>query len=266
MVPTFPLGVNLAAIPMHLTAFRHLAGLVPPLPANASNMGLMGPIRDQKRRSTCVGFSSCAVREAYEAHKNGGAPSTVLSPQYVYYECKQKDGEPAVRGTYLKVAFQSLEDDGVCLESDWSYVEAQPTPEGGSNKPPGADAKAGLHKILKFAALPPTSVLEVKAQIARGFCVAISIQVFLSWYGSDVTTSTGAITLPFPNEHALRAGHAVCVVGYRADAHAPGGGVFVFRNSWGEDWGKHSPDGPGYGTLPFAYLSAYGKEAYCIEE
>jgi hypothetical protein len=265
VVPRFPLGVNLAAIPMHLTAFRHFAGLLPAPPANATNIALMGPIRNQKHRSTCVGFSSCAVREAYEAQKNGGA-SPVLSPQYVYFECKQKDGEPSIPGTYLKVAFESLKDDGVCRDSEWPYPGDPQTPEGGGPKPMVADADAELHKVLKFAALPPTSILEIKAQIARGNCVAVSFQAFLSWVGSAVTLSTGAITLPFPHEQALPSGHAVCVVGYRTDASAPGGGVFVIRNSWGPAWGKNSPDGSGYGTLPFAYLTAYGKEAYCIEE
>ena len=269
LIQKFPLGVNLAAIPLHPTPFRHMAALLPAPPPNASNMGLMGPIRSQAKRSTCVAFSSCAVREAYAARKNGRAPSAVLSPQYVYYKCKNADGDPTSSGTYLKVAFQSLVDDGVCRETEWLYVDAQPTPpktEDGAPMEAGADAGAAFNKILKSAALEPTSVLEVKAQIARGFCVAISIECFASWLGSAVTTSTGAITLPFPAEHATRAGHAVCVVGYRADAHAPGGGVFVFRNSWGDKWGPLSPDGAGYGTLPFAYLTAHGKEAYCIEE
>jgi C1A family cysteine protease len=261
----FPLGVDLAAIPVHPTAFRHMAGLLPSPPASADLRHLLGPVRDQKDRATCVGFATCAVREAYAAHETGSAPSPMLSPQYVYYECKQRDDKPSARGTYLKVAFESLEEDGVARESEWPYVETQPTPEGGSNKPSGADADAALHKIAKGAALPPKSVLELKAQIARSSCVAITIKVFPSWYGSDETISTGAITLPFPKEKPYPMGHALCVVGYRDDAHAPGGGVFVVRNSWGPKWGAHAPDGQGHGTLPFAYLAAYGKEAYCID-
>src|SRR5207249_11867871 len=57
---------------------------------------------------------------------------------------------------------------------------------------------------------------------------------------------------------------AMCIIGYGFDSAFLGGGYFVVRNSWGTDWARLSPFGPGHGTLPFSYVGHYGWEAYTI--
>jgi C1A family cysteine protease len=115
-------------------------------------------------------------------------------------------------------------------------------------------------------ALPPTSVPHLKAELARGRCVAFSVPVFDSWYRNNPGVErSGDIMMPFPGERG-DGGHAMCIVGYRDDAaeEAIGGGRFLLRNSWGSTWGTENPNGPGYGTIPYAYLTQYGKEAYSV--
>jgi hypothetical protein len=66
-------------------------------------------------------------------------------------------------------------------------------------------------------------------------------------------------------------GHAITLVGYRdnskepEDSHRPGGGYFIFRNSWGQDW---APQGParGYGYLPYDYVRRFCQEAAVIDD
>jgi hypothetical protein len=266
--PEFPLGVNLRAIPVQPEAFDYLAAAGAPPPASVDNRALFGPVRNQDPRYTCVGFSSCAVLEAAAVRAGGVGPAaswTALSPQYLYWDCKDHDGEPSARGTYLGIAFELLKADGVCTEATWPYDSAPKPgqPEGDGPPPPGATAEADNHRIIDYVSIAPTSVLEVQTQLAKGFCVAVSIPVFESWYGSAEVRRTGAIVLPFPGEQPV-SGHAVCLAGYRTDTARPGGGEFVLRNSWGPSWGEASPDGPGYGTLPFAFLAAYGREAYSV--
>jgi hypothetical protein len=53
----------------------------------------------------------------------------------------------------------------------------------------------------------------------------------------------------------LEDGHSVPLVGYRRDTAFPGGGYFVFRNSWGQGWGDN-----GYGYMPFAYVLNYAND------
>jgi hypothetical protein len=52
----------------------------------------------------------------------------------------------------------------------------------------------------------------------------------------------------------VRGGHAICIVGYRAD------GRFIVRNSWGTAWGDE-----GFGYLHPGYIkSAFFDESYGV--
>jgi len=53
-------------------------------------------------------------------------------------------------------------------------------------------------------------------------------------------------------------GHAVALVGYQKGPAFPGGGYFIFRNSWGKDWGDR-----GYGFMPFDYVLKYANDLFC---
>jgi hypothetical protein len=55
-------------------------------------------------------------------------------------------------------------------------------------------------------------------------------------------------------------GHAVVLVGYGRGPNYPGGGYFIFRNSWGEAWGDQ-----GYGYMPFDYILKYANDL-CVME
>ena len=55
-------------------------------------------------------------------------------------------------------------------------------------------------------------------------------------------------------------GHAVALVGYGRGSQFPGGGYFIFRNSWGENWGDH-----GYGYMPFEYVLKYANDLFVYQ-
>lgn len=57
-------------------------------------------------------------------------------------------------------------------------------------------------------------------------------------------------------------GHAICLLGYQDDEDWAGGGYFVARNSWGEDWGW--PEYPGHGRIPYEYIVQMGLDAYVM--
>jgi C1A family cysteine protease len=55
-------------------------------------------------------------------------------------------------------------------------------------------------------------------------------------------------------------GHSIVLVGYADDARQPGGGTFLFRNSFGKAWA----DG-GHARLTYRYVAAYGNDALTLD-
>ena len=185
----------------------------------------------------------------------------------MYWDCKQHDGDPTEGGTWVAIAMAQLQADGCCLEATWPY---DPTPIAGNESqdppPPNAMADAANHKIPGFRQLAPTSITDIKSELAQDRCVAFTIPVFNSWYLNAEVTRTGEIVNPIPNEENV-GGHAMCFVGYEDMSGEPdlGGGRFYLQNSWNGDWATQSVLGTvGFGTIPYSYIAQYGEEAYSI--
>lgn len=259
---SFALGARMTNIP----PVRHAYELVPPtltLPPSVDLIPQLPPIRNQERRGTCVAFATLAVLE-HRLRAEGNVQD--MSEQFQYWNCKRNDGDSTNPGTFVSVSFPLLVGDGCCREATWAYVPDDVPGNEGQNPPPaGAISEAAGFRRAGVKAIPPTSVRALKAELARGRCVAFSVPVFDSWYLNEAVVRSGDIVMPFPNEPFV-GGHAMCLVGYQdSDAPGnPGGGRFILRNSWGAAWGAHSRHGAGYGTIPYAYLDQHGKEAYTI--
>jgi C1A family cysteine protease len=107
---------------------------------------------------------------------------------------------------------------------------------------------------------PAGKVDLLQSRLDEGRPVVLTVLTFSNlWFPS--TADTGEIPLPLPLS-AIDGAHAVCLVGYERQPHAPGGGAFLFRNSWGNTWASRSRYKPGYGTLFFEYVRQYALEAY----
>jgi len=239
------------------------------LPSKVNLFELMGPVRDQGDRSTCVAFALCAAFEAAYALKSA---ALTLSPQYLYYVCKETDGAPEGRGTTVAAGSAALQNTGDCLDPSWPYDVHVEGDEGQGPPPAGVDREAAEHRMPGFVTLAPTSVQDIKGELFAKHAVAFAVPVFDSWTLNAQVAATGDITMPIPAE-IRSGGHAMCLVGYEDDdpsntTPSPGGGVFIVRNSWGTTaWGVHNRyDRPGYGTIPYAYIAAYCAEAYAVSD
>jgi C1A family cysteine protease len=270
----FTLGVDIDATPRAKTAptdypaIEEFAAAVKktgaapvafPLRHIVSNLS---PIRKQANRGTCVSFASTSC---YEQQQH---PIVDMSEQWLYYDCKTHDGYPNVGGTWVAVAFAALKRDGICTEAKWLY---NPNPIPGNESegppPPGAALEALRHRVASYHQLGSHDINSIKAVIRMDREVAFAIPVFNSWYQNSWVRYTGDIVMPLRGE-ARVGGHAMAIVGYNdlpGDV-ATGGGRFVIRNSWGSDWGVHSSFGlgPGYGSIPYAYIVNYCTEAFAI--
>jgi C1A family cysteine protease len=266
--PALPLGARLDNIAPAPKAMMRPPGLAAALPESVNMIDQMQPIRDQGQvRGTCVAHAATAVAEHYFRQQLGRTID--LSRQFLYWDCKQNDGDPTHEGTWISVAMKCLTTDGCCLETTWPY---NPSPIAGNESQdpplPGAAAAAKDFIVPTYRQLPPTSIPDIKGELAAQRCVAFTIPVYQSWYGVNAVavTRTGAITNPIPGESNIGA-HAMCFVGYQDDADdvANGGGYFILRNSWNSNWATESAVGvTGYGTIPYSYINAYCVEAYSI--
>jgi C1A family cysteine protease len=259
----FALGVRIDKVPRHRRAFT-IAAVAVPLPPLVNLLAEMQPVRDQGGRGTCVAHASTAAAEHYWRSQG---QILDLSRQFLYWDCKQHDGDPTGEGTWVGVAMPLLQSDGCCLETSWPYVmtaivgnESQDPP------PPAAAAGAAQYRIPSFRQISPTSVMDIKSELAQGRCVAFSIPVFDSWYQNDEVTRSGEIINPIPNEEDV-GGHAMCFIGYEdlPSEDDLGGGRFYLRNSWDSMWATQSVLGsPGYGTIPYSYIQRFGTEAFSV--
>jgi hypothetical protein len=225
----------------------------------------MPDIRNQGNRPTSAAFAVCALRESLlQAAKQ---KVVALSSQFLYWQCKNRDGDPLEEGTRLGVAMEILREVGLPPGRLWRYSPSpDPTGNEGQGPPPKEStlmAKAADFKINRFMRLRSRDVRALRSILDSENVIALGTNTFAAW-DYPATVLSGDVPLPLPGENT-DGGQAVCLVGYEDNPSLPGGGAFLMHNSWGTGWGTRNRYGPGYGTLSYAYVALYGLEAYTIE-
>ena len=209
------------------------------LPKKIDWTSKMSPVRDQGEEGVCVGFATVTGMKEYQEFLDY-KKLVLLSPRFVYNECKKIDGMPGLEGTTIRAAMQALESKGVCQEKFWPYLPYQKT-----KAQKGAISNAKKFRIITYARI--LNLNELRLSLASKGPCAIGIEVFEGM----MKTETGFVPLPRENETAL-GGHAICVVGYDDKKKA-----IKFKNSWSDKWGQN-----GYGFLPYTYIERYMMDAW----
>jgi hypothetical protein len=230
------------------------------LPSKVDPLFVLPAPPNQGVRNTCVAFTLAA------AYQILSKDTTDLSEQFLYWAFKSQDGIPGDVGTDPLKAVKILQTVGVCSEVAWPYKPGPSDSKNPGHGPPpdAAVAEAQRRRISGFQKLPATNVSAIKAVLAQGKPVLIGLRIWEHWGSSWQGNTRGRLRAPLPGERQ-RGGHAMCVVGYREDPTAPGQGYFIIRNSWGPDWAKENPDGPGYCHVPFKLVAEQGLAAIAIE-
>jgi C1A family cysteine protease len=229
-----------------------------PLPGQVDQRSHMPPVRNQRRRGTCVAHACVAVREFLLGEQSTGGD---FSEQFLYWRCKEVDGRPSSSGTWIRVGMERLQEDGVCVEEVWPYnPDPIPGKEGQGPPPPGAKEAAQRYTIGDAPKLQARWVTSLRETLAGGKLIAFGVPVYTYWLREPVRSS-GDIRMPLSSDHK-EGGHAMCMVGYEDDPDVPGGGFFIVRNSWGTTWGSNSALEPGYCRIPYDYMTQYGLSAY----
>ena len=179
-------------------------------------------------------------------HEAALAPVPALSEEVLYWGAKQAD-----KNTYPGTSFRSIHlalgKWGQPEAHFWPYDPARNDRDASYAPPPAAvDPVNCYHGRL---ASVPLDVATVKAHLASGRTIAVSVQMSIGFFQSV----NGTVPVPQPQE-LIAENHAVLLTGYE-DAR----NVFRFRNSWGISWGAS-----GYGEMPYDYFTQHGKSAYTL--
>lgn len=212
------------------------------IPSSLSLYDARQRVRHQGEVSWCVGFAgTSAVRLGYLA---AGVDCPELSPCFLYRGCRNVDGTNEDAGTYIRSAMRVAMKLGLAAEMAWPTTPERMNEALGLAAAHAAHDRFGTRGYYRVASGDTDGI---RLALASGFPVVAGWTVdraFMRWDGAH----------PIPADlGAPEGGHAMAIVGYRAD------GTFDLLNSWGTEWGQ---GGFGWASEGFA---ARARDVWAID-
>lgn len=239
--------------------FQHAlaAGAVtapPTLPASIDLRAAWWDVGNQESTGSCVGWSSTDAVARYMFVQAGRlGQNEKLSPRFTWMASKETDDlvsrpETMIEGagTTLKAAVDILRNFGAIPDALLPFHVTTGMYSGDETT---FFATAATRKIASYFNLQ-RDLPNWKAWLAAHGPILVGLNVDQTW---DSAAATGGNLDAF-QPATVRGGHAVAVVGYRAD------GRFIIRNSWGTTWGDR-----GFAYASEAYINgAFYAESYGV--
>lgn len=182
-------------------------------------------ILDQEDTPQCVAFTIVGIMNTY-FDLIGILPPGGLSASYLYWRCKELDGIPNVDGTYIRVALEIAQKEGVPPASMFPFTKTKP--------PAGWRTEALKREALKFrieAFERLYGIEQIKQALAQRKYVPIASLV------TSGNWNDGNPFIEIPDGYWL-GGHGTWLKGYNdllKNLHYIGHTRGV--NSWGKKWG-----------------------------
>ena len=198
------------------------------------------PISNQLNLSTCVANATVDSLEILRGLKDQNSV-TQLSRLFTYFNARNYDEIITEdSGTYIRRAFQSLSDFGVCPEDDWPYLESsvflQP--------PIICYRTASDNRINDFYRITETDDDRVEAIIQaleNSHPVVFGARLNRDFF----YTTNNIVQLPKTTFGA----HAMVITGWKVYSSNI---IFYVRNSWGSSWG----DSTGHCWISSEYIKS----------
>ncbi len=232
-------------------------------------------VKNQGRRPSCAIFAIVSALEFQNAEVTGHAEK--FSEEYLLWATRQTThrvppahaassagdestpaspaNDDADEGFTLADVVAAVRGYGIPLQSSMPNtfgraIDAIEAPT------PAIVAEARQHQSIHVFVLPGHDNATRIANILHTLNAGIPVVIGLGW--PHYRTLHGGY-LGGQKPIAGR-GHAVTLVGYTSKSDQPDDVVFVFKNSWGVDWGQG-----GYGTVAYRYLNNYLGDAVFLE-
>ena len=224
-------------------------------------------IRDQARRPSCAIYAIVSALEYQNARLCGQAEN--FSEDYLIW---------ATQKSIQRTSGQALTADGATTDdadTGFSLTEVV-----NALRTYGIPLQSALpnNAELSMRALrdPPPEVIQQAREHLRVFVHQLPGRDSATRINNLVLALNGgipvAIGIAWPNYRSVRTGylsgqkpmqgawHAVTVVGYHSKTGRIEDTYFIFKNSWGANWGQD-----GYGTVTYDYLNNYLNDAVLLE-
>ena len=230
-------------------------------------------VRDQGNRGTCSVFATTFLIEYQKAGMLGQPIGLALSEEYLNWAQNKVAGKPYQDGGFFTRMIAGYQTWAISTAAEMPY---QSTYDPSNPVQPTSAAKSSAQAMFPqkypFVFLKNwddthgytmAELNNVIASLRSGRPVATGIW----WLTNFATVKVHGVPLlkDYPRSAEtgpnppMFDGHSIDLVGFRESNEFPGGGYFIFRNSFGPSFGDH-----GYGFVSFQYLRAYGNDAIAI--
>ena len=196
---------------------------------------LLGPVRDQGARSTCLAHASTT------AHEHARGSTMALSPEYLHYFAS--GDHSSLEGVNFPNVSRALLDPGQPTETDCRY---HPKEQPLSWTPP-----TGVTLYRRHSTAPTRSPDAVEALLTAGHAPVLGISTTDDFYAPAppwVLSPAGPI----------RGLHAVVAVGVATTYTRR---RFLIRNSWGTEWAD-----AGHAWLDDAFIVRHLREVLVLTD
>lgn len=223
-------------------------------------------VKNQGRRPSCSVFAVVSALEFQNAETTGRVEK--FSEEYLIWAVRQSVQQVALPGIKTSGADDDA-DAGFTLSEVVNALRAYGIPlqstmpntfgpqMSGIHEPPKAVIEeARTHQRVFVHLVPGRDRATLVNNLVQALNNGIPVPVGMAWPNFR-TIPTGYLSgqKPMPD-----AGHAVTIVGYRCATGRIEDTVFMFKNSWGAQWGQG-----GYGTVTYGYLNNYLGDAIVLE-
>lgn len=210
--------------------------------------------RSQGARGSCTIFGTLGVME-FQLWKRG--EKVRLSEQFVAWGASQI-GRYKREGFACDDVIAAIQSFGVCEEELMPYKEWGNV--GTPSKKALADAatRKGVNVVWfhEWSGSPGFSNDEIKA-VCTSLAEGCPVTATFVW---PRTAKLDKENYLLDRGSKAGSGHVVVLVGYEIDSAIKGGGAFIFRQSWGDDWGEN-----GYARVTFQFVKENGQQAYALK-
>jgi hypothetical protein len=254
-------------------SFRPLVAISPmvDLRPEIERFGLA--IRDQGNRGTCSVFATTFLIE-YQTARTQNEKNIDLSEEYLNW-AKNRANKTDFDGGMFTDIIRGYQGFGIVPSKDMPNLPSFDAAH------PDAPRPAVIATGKKFERFPITFIKQwnnqngmsaqeleaAKAALTGGLPVATGIW----WLENFETVTIGNVPLlkeyprsdnrnSDPSKNSMFDGHSIDLVGFHESNEFPGGGYFIFRNSFGPKFGEE-----GYGFVSFQYIRDYANDAIYIK-